>query len=417
MGTVRSTAVARENDSIDASQSRAIAAREEQSKPRNALEAMAANLQISPQGLKNTLVNTVFAKCENEEQFMALVVVANTYGLNPLLKEIYAFPAKGQGIVPMVSIDGWIRIMNEHPQFDGIDFDYHNDENGKTEAIESIIYRKDRTHPIKVIEYLEECERPTDPWKKSPRRMLRHRALMQGARIAFGFSGIAAEGDEDEFINGGSIQGETVRVLPTRQSLAEELDDEIPALSQEEVVDEKTGEVIETDSRGMTQVDEETARALDAAQDEGGDAEGDEPFEDVAADVVEEPLPYPEADFRGDNPPESAVRNQTWFRPIDGKLRYAHETEKHGIKWYLKPQVDAQTEPAAAPATAAASDEEPAWMPWVNGIKSDIADAGDNAELKVVEGDFLKQSGALPEKVQREVDALISARRKALSAG
>ncbi|WP_310530675.1 recombinase RecT [Novosphingobium sp.] len=251
--TARSLAIAAENREIDASTARAVAAA---SKPRNALEAMAQRLQIQPANLKATLMNTAFSTCQNESQFMALVVVANEYGLNPLLKEIYAFPAKGQGIVPMVSIDGWIRIMNEHPAFDGIEFEYTPDAKGGIEAIEAIIYRKDRTHPIKVIEYLEECKRNTDPWNKSPRRMLRHRALMQGARVAFGFSGIAVEGEDD--IDGGYIQSEAVPSLPTRQALAEELNDSIPAF------DAETGEVARDPATGMSEVDEETARALDA---------------------------------------------------------------------------------------------------------------------------------------------------------
>lgn len=258
MGNARALAVANENRSIDESTARAVVSAQ---RPRTALEAMAARLQVSASTLQNTLKSTVFSACRTNEEFVALVVVSNIYGLNPMLKEIYAFPAKGQGIVPMVSVDGWIRIMNEHPGFDGIEFDYHVDDKGKVEAIESIIYRKDRAHPIKVIEYLDECKRSTDPWAKSPRRMLRHRALMQGARVAFGFSGIAIEGEEAEFVDGGMIQNEQVaQALPSAQSLAEELGDEIPAF------DKSTGEV--RDERGMTEVDEDTGRELDAGQGE-----------------------------------------------------------------------------------------------------------------------------------------------------
>lgn len=267
----RTQAIARENAAIDASQSRAIAAREAEQKPRNALEAMAARLKISAAGLKNTLMNTVFAECKTEEQFMALIVVSNEFGLNPLTKEIYAFPAKGGGIVPMVSVDGWIRLMNEHPAFDGIEFNYHDDAAGNTQAVEAIIYRKDRTRPVKVIEYMGECKGNTIPWQKSPRRMLRHRALIQGVRVAFGFSGIAADGDED-VIDGGTI---TAQALPSRQSLAEELNDSIPALEE---VNQETGEVLDRDpTTGRTVEDEETARALDAVDAEPEAAEDEAP--------------------------------------------------------------------------------------------------------------------------------------------
>lgn len=258
----RSLAIANENAEIDASQSRAVAER----KPASALNSMASRLQITPANLMNTLKSTVF-KGAGDAEFAALVVVCNEYGLNPLLKEIYAFPAKGGGIVPMVSIDGWIRIMNEHPQFDGIEFNYHNDAKGGTVAIESIIQRKDRAHPIKIIEYMDECKGTSGPWVKSPRRMLRHRALIQGARVAFGFSGIVSEGDEPEFID---IQSEPI-TLPPRQTIAEELDDEIPAFDQE------TGEVLAQDASGMTVIDEEAARALDAGESEEPATEGETP--------------------------------------------------------------------------------------------------------------------------------------------
>lgn len=158
----------------------------------SALAVMASRFSVDPAKLLETLKNTAFKGASNDEM-MALVIVSNEYGLNPLTKEIYAFPAKGGGIVPVVSIDGWLNIMNNHPQFDGIDYEWLH-EGEKLIACTSIIHRKDRTHPTRVTEYLSECRRSTDPWKME-HRMLRHKATIQGARVAFGFSGIA---DEDE---------------------------------------------------------------------------------------------------------------------------------------------------------------------------------------------------------------------------
>jgi RecT family len=161
----------------------------------------------------------------------------------------------------MVSVDGWIRLMNEHPAFDGIEFEYTVDGKGGTTAIEAIIHRSDRKHPIKVMELMSECKGTTGPWSKSPSRMLRHRALIQGVRVAFGFSGIHAEGDEEVV----EAQYREVQPLPNRQSLAEELNDEIPAF------DKQTGEIREEPARnpatGMTEVSEEAARELDAGND------------------------------------------------------------------------------------------------------------------------------------------------------
>lgn len=151
--------------------------------------ASAFNMQdVDPAELANTLVNTVFKKATNDE-FLSLLIVANQYKLNPFTKEIYAFPAKGGGITPVVGIDGWARIINDNPLTDGIQFE--QDE----ESCTCKIYRKDRSHPTVVTEYLSECLGTSEPWKKYPKRMLRHKALIQCARVAFGFSGIY---DEDE---------------------------------------------------------------------------------------------------------------------------------------------------------------------------------------------------------------------------
>jgi phage recombination protein Bet len=154
---------------------------------------MAAKINVDPAKLHATLKATVF-KGASDDELLALVVVANTYGLNPLLKELYAFPAKGGGIVPVVSIDGWVSMVNNHPQMDGMAFEEHYGETNDLQAITCRLWRKDRNRPIEVTEHLSECKRNTDPWKME-HRMLRHKALMQCARYAFGFSGIT---DEDE---------------------------------------------------------------------------------------------------------------------------------------------------------------------------------------------------------------------------
>lgn len=146
-------------------------------------------LEVEARELVDVLKQTAFRGQVSDAQMSALLIVANQYGLNPWTKEIYAFPDQNNGIVPVVGVDGWARIINEHPQFDGIEFEQND------EACTCIMYRKDRTRPIRVTEYMAECKRETKPWKSHPKRMLRHKALIQCARLAFGFVGIY---DEDE---------------------------------------------------------------------------------------------------------------------------------------------------------------------------------------------------------------------------
>ena len=117
----------------------------------SALAVMAGRFNVEPAKLLETLKNTAF-KGATDSQMMSLCIVANEFGLNPFLKQIYAFPDKGGGIVPVVGVDGWVKICNDHPQFDGIDFEMH-EQDGKLMAITAIIYRRDRTRPVRVTDW------------------------------------------------------------------------------------------------------------------------------------------------------------------------------------------------------------------------------------------------------------------------
>ena len=142
------------------------------------------------EALMSVLKATAFKGPATDAQMSALLIVANQYGLNPWTKEIYAFPDSRNGIVPVVGVDGWSRIINTHPQFDGMDFEYDS------ESCTCIIHRKDRGHPVRVTEFMDECRRKNvGPWESHPRRMLRHKAMIQAARLAFGYVGIF---DQDE---------------------------------------------------------------------------------------------------------------------------------------------------------------------------------------------------------------------------
>lgn len=156
------------------------------------LAKMAGKYSLPAKNLHETLAQTIFPNknAATPEHVQALLIVADQYDLNPFTKEIYAFPGKGGGIIPVVSVDGWLKMANDNPQFDGMDIDFEDDADGKPISCTCTIHRKDRNHPIKITEYYSENRRTTDPWKTNPHRMLRHRAVIQAIRTAFSFSGI-----------------------------------------------------------------------------------------------------------------------------------------------------------------------------------------------------------------------------------
>jgi phage recombination protein Bet len=164
--------------------------------------AQRLDMGVDGSSLIDTLKATAFKGQVTDAQMVALLVVANQYGLNPWTKELYAFPDKNNGIIPVVGVDGWSRIINSNENFDGMDFEQDD------EKCTCIIHRKDRAHPIKVTEYMSECRRDVQPWKSHPRRMLRHKAMIQCARIAFGYVGIFDPDEAERIADGDTTPAE-----------------------------------------------------------------------------------------------------------------------------------------------------------------------------------------------------------------
>ena len=225
------------------------------------------------QELVETLKATAFKIKEgvvSDHQMIALMIVAQQYGLNPWTKEIYAYPDKQNGIVPVVSVDGWSRIVNDNDKLDGIEFRYSEQtlqHKGKLahEWIECIITRKDRTKPTVVREYFDEVCRTLNfpsPWDTHPKRMHRHKALIQCARVAFGFGGIY---DQDEAERIVEIDAQTGEILPkplNGKPALEYLTDEAFEKIVSDTINKETGEIIKMRWRSAVQNGKITAEKV-----------------------------------------------------------------------------------------------------------------------------------------------------------
>jgi len=125
-----------------------------------------------------------------------LLLLAERLGLDPLNNEIYATeisPDSGKKarIVFVVGVDGWSKIINSHPQFDGMKFvESAPGDDELPHYFECTMFRKDRKVATSVREYMYEAHTGQGAWLTHPRRMLRHKAMVQCARICFGLSGI-----------------------------------------------------------------------------------------------------------------------------------------------------------------------------------------------------------------------------------
>lgn len=220
--------------------------------PPSLLAKIAAKYSVEPNKMLTTLKATAFKGDVSNEQLMALLIVADQYGLNPWTKEIYAFPDRQNGIVPVIGVDGWSRIINSHEQFDGISF--KQDDTSCT----CTIYRKDRAHPVEVTEYMSECKREVGPWKSHPKRMLRHKAMIQCARLAFGFVGVYDQ-DEAERIVERDItpQDDPLPMTSRTEAVKAKL-----KRGKEETVDQGTGEIIDHQDEALRAVETGTTDAM-----------------------------------------------------------------------------------------------------------------------------------------------------------
>jgi hypothetical protein len=304
--------------------------------------------------LQKTLRETAF-KGASDSEFVALVIVANTYDLNPLLREIYAFPKKGGGIQAIVGYDGWIKIANSHPMFDGIEFVHIEDEKGDIKAVEGVLYRKDRNHPTKKMIYLKEFKRNTEPWNNAPRHMLDVRCFCHTVRVGLGVS-LGIEGDEN-LVDGGEIRTARPVSLPRTA--------ELPDDDQGEVVDQETGEVLSRDpATGMTEVDEETARALDAGQSDEAEPEPEQSEKGQAVDTSSGPA--------ADEPDADQEQNVDTDKPV--------------------------------------------WWEKVQEIRAGINAAKTTSYLAAHDKNFVNLRAGLPPELVEELDAQFAAKRRELSA-
>jgi hypothetical protein len=114
--------------------------------------------------------------------------ITQHYQIDPLLGDITIHYQNGRW-VPHITMDGWMKIINQHPAFCGIDFQEAQELiDGVPQWISCTIYRQDRVIPITVREYYLELKQESSLWLEIPRRLLRFRSMQQCARLALGIS-------------------------------------------------------------------------------------------------------------------------------------------------------------------------------------------------------------------------------------
>lgn len=129
-----------------------------------------------------TLRDTVAPGLTNAE-FLLFSEMVKATNLNPITKEIWAIKAGGR-LQVMTGINGFLKIANSHPQFDGMEVSFEWDEKNLISSTAKV-YRKDRRFPSVATAYLSEYGKQTPIWKSMPTIMLSKCAKSLAIREAF----------------------------------------------------------------------------------------------------------------------------------------------------------------------------------------------------------------------------------------
>jgi hypothetical protein len=151
-----------------------------------ALKGAAQAIGMTPACLTTWL--SQYPQLSEVSQESCLRLIAE-YRLNPRTDEIDLIQFEEGRWQVFITVNGWAKLINAHPAFCGIEFSEASElEEGVPIWMGCAIYRTDRVKPIEVKEYFSEMKTEHAAWQQMPRRMLRHRAMQQCARLAFGIT-------------------------------------------------------------------------------------------------------------------------------------------------------------------------------------------------------------------------------------
>lgn len=144
----------------------------------NEVQAVEHQAPISVEDVKKYI-----APNASEKELFFFMGLCQTYGLNPLKKEIYFVKYGNQAGSIVVGYETYIKRAERSGRLDGWEVELGKDEIGQKATI--TIHRKDRSHPFVWTVYRTEFDSGKANWAKMPLFMLRKVAISQGFRLAF----------------------------------------------------------------------------------------------------------------------------------------------------------------------------------------------------------------------------------------
>lgn len=162
-----------------------------------------------------SLVKKTVAKDATNDELSMFLHLAKTYGLDPFAKEIWFIKQGGQPLM-MTSRDGYLKIANEHPDFEGLVSDvvyagdqferndsgvkhvYGMKDRGAPVGAYALIYRKGRRFPVYVFAPYKDYAKGNNVWRTYPHAMILKVAEAMALKRAFSLSGLVTREEIDD---------------------------------------------------------------------------------------------------------------------------------------------------------------------------------------------------------------------------
>jgi hypothetical protein len=168
-------------------------------------EALAAEFEMDVGEMIAAVKTQCFPNGQaSDPQLLMLLSFTHEYGLNPLAREAYAFLQGGRMTIG-VQVDGWTKIANRSPLYDGQEIQFEYSPDGELTAITSRTHIKGRTYPTVYRAAMKEWKRETSVWQSMPSHQLYVKARNEGIRFALGIPAYDPD-DIDRMRNGMAME-------------------------------------------------------------------------------------------------------------------------------------------------------------------------------------------------------------------
>src|SRR6187399_3266933 len=87
------------------------------------IDTYAASRHMERAALEAVLFRSIMPDRSTKEDLIGFLQIAHRYDLDPWSKEVFCIISKGK-ITPYISIDGYAKIVNRQPEYDGCSFEY-----------------------------------------------------------------------------------------------------------------------------------------------------------------------------------------------------------------------------------------------------------------------------------------------------